>query len=382
MQCFGLVANSATTYDACLQACCNTATCAMFEWCPSNVTCSGYREACYIGVADLSKCTPQANWQGAARVLPPAPPRIPQLFLPPYTLSPTLPLADLDLADEIRGVVWSLKVDNDKTRQILVPGGGYNSDRQARPWIDSLNVSSTATYSRIVDVPAWFGGADSVLHLAFGAVNHGAEVYVAPVETPENRSFAGAHYGPHMAFDVDVTAYMQVGRSYVLTVVARPFAYFHGDVASGFRYPETWSRPANGWSSRQCGGICKYVRLIALPSLRVSSLYVHANVSSVDAIVIVEVQVTNEGVMPLAASEALLSCNLSSWNYVAHVGTRTSSWPYPALYPIALPSIAPKSSITTTFAILWSLGPASYWWPNMPFNSSYAPQVRATHVAV
>jgi hypothetical protein len=133
-QCFGLVqvVDGITSYSECETACCSISSCEMFEWCSSsNPACGSYAGTCWTGQADLTKCVPSAEWQGAYRTLPPPPPRLPQRFLRPYTQSPTLPLAVLDLADETRGsATWTIQVDNEPLRSVYVPSGGYNSDQQ------------------------------------------------------------------------------------------------------------------------------------------------------------------------------------------------------------------------------------------------------------
>jgi len=265
---------------------------------------------------------------------------------------------------------------------IEVPGGGYNSDTQEPPLINSLAPFYSAVYSRTIVVPVGFGGAACAatgsnggsgsgsscrLRLAFGAVNHGASVYIANSSRIQDAVLAGSHYGPNMAFDVDITPWVSLGGSYLVTVAAWPFTFFDGDVASGFRYPETWTKPADGWSSRQCAGICKYVRLVALPALRIDALVVRGNASAQTATF--EVVVANDGAADLPAGDAVLSgATLSSWNGLA--------WPYPSVPDLALPLVAAGATATVSFALDWSApGPASWWWPNRPFAEGYLAQL-------
>ena len=389
-QCFGLTQVSGPTdYASCAQACCARYDCQMFEFCEAGCDATG----CWVGSADLSTCKPGAGWSGAARPVPPKPARDPQNFRAPYTQSPTPPLDVLDLADEVQGSpTWVLAMDGYPQPfpgfiTVCTPSGGYNSDRQQPPWlVDSLAPFFSAVYSRTVVVPADFGGdacsgagaaaGGCVLRLAFGAVNHGASVYVAPSAAPANATLAGVHYGPNAAFDVDLTAArVERGGSYLVTVAAWPFQYFDGDVASGFRYPEAWQKPADGWASRQCAGICKYVRLVALPRLRVDALVVRGNFSAQSAAV--EVVVSNDGADDVpAGAAALTGMTLSSWNQIARLGTHQGGWPYPPLATLPLPAIAAGSLAVAAFSIDWSaLGPASWWWPNRPHNDSYFAQL-------
>ena len=84
-QCFGLVqVNGISSYSECETNCCSYSSCQMFEWCSSsNPACGSYAGTCWTGQADLTKCVPSAEWQGAYRTLPPPPPRLPQRFLRP-----------------------------------------------------------------------------------------------------------------------------------------------------------------------------------------------------------------------------------------------------------------------------------------------------------
>lgn len=382
-QCFGLAAGSATTLAACEAACCEDITCTVFLFCPAGITCDGWPApgpTCWTGAPTLADCLPRSGWQGAARPLPPRPPRVPQAFLAPHTAEPTAPLATLDLGAL---AVWSLSVDGGAARGVSVPGGGYNSDQQARPFIDSLAVKSSVVYSLPFVVPPALCAAaasnSARLRLAFGAVNHGAEVYVTAAgnATP---ALVGAHYGPNMAFDVDATSPLGAAcgsAPVVLTVVARPIAFFEGDVASGFSYGEAWQHPASGFASRQCGGICKYVTLVAVAAVRVAGIVARTSVAS--QTVNFEVTVANDGGVDFAPGAlALVGATLSSWNAVTGRGTRTSGWPYPALpASIPLPAVPARASEPTTInvSVPWTLGPASLWWPNRPHNDSYAPQL-------
>lgn len=401
-QCFGLVQiENITSYTECQLSCCLITTCQMFEWCSgSNPACGSYANTCWIGQADLTKCVPATEWLGASRQLPPPPPRLSQQYLKPYTQSPTLPLDLLNLADETIGsTTWTIQIDGQSNRSIYVPSGGYNSDKQDLPFIDSISVNTAAIYSRIFTVPVGFGGTNDqvIFHLAFGAVNHGAEIYITSTLATTNTTnttntfsqssatLVGVHYGPNMAFDVDASAAGVIaGGTYLLTVITRPFPFFNGDVASGFRYAETWSNPSDGWSSRQCAGICKYVHLVALPLVRVDEILVQGNISQ-EAFAKVDVLIVNDGLMDIEEGNAqLTNLTLSSWNAIFRLGSHISGWPYPILTPVVnIPHIASRSFINITFFIPWfNLPPSSYWWPNRPFNETYYPQLHFLNITL
>lgn len=251
VQCMGLrEVSSATSADACSSACCASATCSVFEFCPQGSTCTGFvGPSCWVGSANLSQCAREPSWNGAARVVAPPPPPPAQDFIIPYPAAEPLAVIDLGSA-----VDWTLSIDGGSPRSVIVPGGGYNSDEQTPPFLDSAQTILDATYCRAFSVPPPPDGGAVTTTIEFGAVNYGAEVYV-------DGTLAGAHRGPNMPFAVDVSALIgEPGSVHSLTVVSRPFAYFDGSVPSTFTYAETWLHPPSGFSSRtpngrpMCGG--------------------------------------------------------------------------------------------------------------------------------
>ena len=86
-----------------------------------------------------------------------------------------------------------------------MPGGGYNSDQQAPPLINACqdphvgDVRDNVTYTRTIELAASDLASiprSAALLLEFGAVNHGASVFV-------DGKLVGRHYGPAMPFAVD-----------------------------------------------------------------------------------------------------------------------------------------------------------------------------------
>ena len=250
VQCMGLrEVSSATTAEACSSACCASATCSVFEFCPQGSTCTGFvGPSCWVGSANLSQCTREPSWNGAARVVAPPPPPPAQDFIIPFPAA--VPLAVVDLGSAVE---WTLTIDGGSPCSVIVPGGGYNSDEQTPPFLDSALTISDATYSRAFSVPPPPDGelpasGTVTTTIEFGVVNYGAEVYV-------DGALAGAHRGPNMPFAVDISALIgEPGSVHNLTVVSRPFVYFEGSVPSTFTYAETWLHPPDGWSSRTPNG--------------------------------------------------------------------------------------------------------------------------------
>lgn len=302
-----------------------------------------------MGSADLSKCGPQPSWNGAARLPSPTPPPPPQNFETP--LPAAVPLVSVDLGS----LPWTLSIDGGPTRAISVPAGGYNSDMQAQPFINSALTIDAAVYFTTFTVPALVNLAASTVTIEFGAVNYGAEIYI-------NHTLVGVHNGPNMPFAVDISNATLPGSTYNLTVVSHPFLYYGGSVPSTFTYAETWLHPPDGWSSRTPNGISKYVRLVVHPAVRFDSMFVRPSVSN--ATLTVEIIARNDASTPANLS---LAASLSSWNGAA--------WPYASVVPISV-TVPPHSlSATVVLVIPWLAPPESMWWPNRPWNASYITQL-------
>jgi len=259
------------------------------------------------------------------------------------------PLAVVDLASD---TAWTLSVDDGPARPIRVPGGGYNSDRQDRPWIDQTRVRDHVLYQRTVTIPRVREG--QVTLVEFGAVNFGAEVFLADgeKETP-----VGSHDGPLMPFAADLTHAAVPGKTYTLKVRAYTVSHYRRTVPVGFVYEEAW-KPNNGWASRFGQGIVKYVRLAVYPEVFISDVFVRTSVSG--ASLGVEARVRNHS---SSAKTLSLAGRLSSWN--------GDPWKYPALPEAKVTVEADSEAAVTIGPVPWDLGPESWWWPNKPFREDY-----------
>lgn len=312
----------------------------------------------------------------------PAPVLPQQVYLP--LLPSAVPLAVHDLSSSSDDS-WTLTLDGNSTskRAITVPGGGYNSDEQAQPWIQATDVSYQAVYTRslLLPSPPDFSlryileiGRCSLLDCSIsltaqsaslvGALNHGGEIFLAP--SPGGQAqLVGAHYGPLMPFGVDLTPFLVPQCvNYTLTVVSHPFSYFKGLVPSSFLYVEEYSHPSGGFASRTPAGISKFIQLAVYPSIRFVDLFVRPSVSG--ASLSLDISVRNDG---QGEAEVDLAGVLSSWN-----SPGAAPWSYPAIpvQPLVLPA---GYTVNTTVTVPWKLGPASYWWPNRPFSETYSPQL-------
>lgn len=295
---------------------------------------------------------------------------------------------------------WTASADGGAFQPIIVPGGGWNSDKQsaprmrpltrheepnegalkcdprggarARPDLGKLNqdpqrpvvVNDHVAYRRELTIPTnW---AKRAIHLEFGGVNYGAEILL-------DGKKVGEHDGPMMPFVVDLTGVAQPGKTYRLEVKAYHSRHYNVDglcsVPAGFDYEYWRSMHAPGWTSKTAYGIVKYIRLTSLPLQYVRDVAVRTSVKN-DTLSF-EVTLANAGDKPV---EVELSSALSSW--------KKSAWKYPTI-PARTVTIPGKGEAKVVIAdIHWGLGPQSWWWPNIPFREDYQAQLHLLHWAL
>lgn len=270
-------------------------------------------------------------------------------------------LSEINLASDQE---WTLTIDDGPARGIKVPGGGFNSDQQDPPWIEMCGdgkgqrmVKDHVTYQRLITIPKSARG-NGVL-LEFGAVNHGAEVYLVD---GNKETLVATHIGPHMPFAADLTPHVVPGKKYLLRVNAYPMWHYLNTVPNGFIYQEAWTHPTNGWASKFSFGITRYVRLAVYPSVRICDVFVRPSVSKAE----LQCDVWLENHSDAERKVTLRGC-LTSWNKAA--------WKYPALPEISATVPAHSKSKVTVGPVNWLLGKESYWWPNRPFREDYTPQL-------
>lgn len=275
-------------------------------------------------------------------------------LLPAVEVSGPQRLAVEDLASDS---AWTLAVDDGPVRAIKVPGGGYNSDRQDQPWIDQEGVKDHVVYRRAITIP---GIAErQVTVVEFGAVNCGADI--ALIDGDQVKPVT-SHVGTMMPFTADLTPLVTPGRTYTLQVTSYPARHYGNRTPRGFHYPEAWTHPDKGWSSRNAAGITKWVRLAVYPGLRISEVFVRPSVTR--AGLGCTVRVRNHAAVPRTVT---INGGLSSWN--------RATWTYPSIPPVSATVPADGEACIELPAIPWTLGPASWWWPNKPFREDFQAQL-------
>ncbi len=278
-------------------------------------------------------------------------------------------LTEVDLASD---TAWTLSIDGAVPRPIKVPGGGYNSDRQDPPLIEMSvptgfhddpgrqAVKDYVVYQRSVTIPEM--SPRQVTLVEFGAGNHGAEVFLV---NGDRETLVATHLGPLMPFTADLTHFVTPGRQYLLKVKAYTPWHYANKVPVGFVYQEGWKRPEHGWASKFGFGITKYVRLVVFPEVRISEVFVRPSVSK--SSLTYDVWVYNHSA---SVKTVAVGAKLTSWN--------ADEWDYPVLPNVKLTVPADSERKVTIGPVDWTLGPASYWWPNKPFREDY--QARLHHL--
>jgi Glycosyl hydrolases family 2, TIM barrel domain len=268
---------------------------------------------------------------------------------------------ELDLASD---TAWTARLDGGAPRPIKVPGGGWNSDVQQPPIQVLQDVRDFVLYERKVTIPEEAAG--KVVKLLFGAVNYGAEIL-----WDEHK--VGEHHGPLMPFAVDVSGNAAPGTEHTLKVRAfHRRHYIRGrraaDVPVGFDFPRgrdeaslreglEWFPNWNG-NSKFAYGITKYVKLRIEPSVAIQDCFIRTSVTG--GRFSAQIWITNA---TDKARELKLNATLSSW--------KSRNWTYPAIAG-KIVEIGPHTNVSVTLGPTpWTLGPESYWWPNVPFREDY-----------
>jgi len=240
---------------------------------------------------------------------------------------------------------WTFTPSGASATTITVPGGG---------WVAQGFRVASARYERTATVPNL--GRPQATYLELGAVNHQATLSVDGTMVATNTtSFTPSVF--------DVTRVVEPGMSHKLSVDVKGRDALKS--ASGKKLVPD----AAGWSGNIPQGIFRSAVLRAVPSLHVLETLVRTDVAA-DQFSI-DVWVKNGG--PSAAN-GTVDVALSSWT--------CDGTTYPSV-PSAPVSVPAGSTMKVTLGpVKWGLGPASYWWPNVPYVPGYRAKVHVARVTV
>jgi len=258
--------------------------------------------------------------------------------------------AEVDLASD---TAWTLRADDGPARPIKVTAGGWNSDRQ-QPQIPAAAVQDHVTYERQINIPD--AARNQTVKVLFGGCNYGAEVWLDDRQVAE-------HVAPMTPFEADLTGVAVPGRTHRLRVKAYTRMHYGAppNIPVGFDFNQDIpgvKRPYNGCTKFPYG-LTGYVRLVVWPAVYVAEVFVKPSVTR--RTLSCAVWLANSSA---TARQVQLSAALAAWN--------RKDWNYPAI-PAQSVAVPAGQTVPVTWADLpWTLGPASYWWPNIPYRADYA----------
>jgi hypothetical protein len=257
-------------------------------------------------------------------------------------------------ATSIEGT-WTFTPTGGSATTITVPGGGWVAQGMGR--------ITGGRYARSITVPNL--DRSQVTLVEFGAINHQATLAIDGRAVGTNTtSFTPSVF--------DVSAVVTPGMSHALTVDVL------GRNAPALRAPPVTGGPTAGrklvpdgaeWSPNIAQGIYRSAIVRAVPQVHVADVFVRPDLAGNR--VSVDVTIANGGP---AAATANVAVSLQSWN--------CDPWTYPVLPPMSVSVPAGQTMKVTVGPVTWGLGPASYWWPNVPYRSGYRAKLHYAVVSV
>jgi hypothetical protein len=239
---------------------------------------------------------------------------------------------------------WSFTPAGRPATTITVPGGGW--------YKQGFTDVSEATYSRTITVPD--SGQPQSAWIEFGAVNHQATLSVdGRVVATQTTAYTPSNF--------DITAFTTPGTTHTISVNVKGRNALKTP-AGKYLVPD-----AANWSEAVPQGIFRSAFLRVYPAVHVSDAFVRTSVT--DQTLTYDVTVANTSG---SARTVTLGGTLASDNGQAFV--------YPAL-PSRTVTVAARSTATVTVGpVAWTLGAASYWWPNVPYRQGHRAQLHRLSV--
>ncbi|NUP51138.1 MAG: beta-galactosidase [Catenulispora sp.] len=243
---------------------------------------------------------------------------------------------------------WSFTPAGQATTSITVPGGGWYKQ-------GFTNVAE-AVYSRTVTVPDT--GQPQSAWIEFGAVNHQATLSVdGHVVATQTTAFTPSNF--------DITPYAAPGTTHTISVDVKGRNALKNPSNGKYLVPD-----AAEWSEAVPQGIYRSAFLRVYPAVYVSDTFIRTSVANQTLGYDVSVTNTTGSSRSVTVTGSLASDN-------------GASFAYPAL-PASTVTVAAHSTAKVTVGpVAWNLGPASYWWPNVPYQPGYRAQLHdlAVHAA-
>ena len=239
---------------------------------------------------------------------------------------------------------WSFTPAGRAATSITVPGGGW--------YKQGFTDVNEAVYSRSVTVPD--SGQPQSAWIEFGAVNHQATLSVdGRVVATRTTAFTPSNF--------DITAFAAPGTTHTISVAVKGRGALRNS-AGKYLVPV-----AADWSESVPQGIFRSVFLRTYPEVSVSDTFVRTSVANQS--LTYDVFVSNTSAV---ARSVTLTGTLAS--------DGGGSFAYPALPSRTVGVPARSTAKVTVGPVAWNLGPASYWWPNVPYRPGYRAQLHRLSV--
>ncbi|MDQ2799154.1 MAG: beta-galactosidase, partial [Armatimonadota bacterium] len=246
-------------------------------------------------------------------------------------------------------VAWQFKAEGGDWKPIVVPGGGWRAQGY---------VCDAGTYRAIVPIPKDLTGR--MVRLKFAAVNFGADISVGPDD--DHLTKIASHVDGWVPVVADVTPFARPGQPLHVQVDVKGRNKFK--VNGKYIVPEGAT-----WDPYLEEGILRGVHLELLPTIHVDDVFVRTSVTARR----LQPTVTVTNASPRPATVMVLAKLLS---------TSQAHFAYPKIAPISVTLAGGETRAVSLGSIAWTLGPSSYWWPNVPYRAGYRAQMHVLDVSL
>ena len=267
-----------------------------------------------------------------------------QAHVPAPHAAPTTSVQSVDLSGPWSFIPISPVASTPTT--INVPGGGWA--------VQGFTTTAEAVYSRTITIPDT--GQPQVTKLEFGAINYQASLYI-------NGHFVQTNMSAFTPSVFDITSFVTPGQTYAISLDVKG--------KNAFVEPNGLATVADGANSSPypAQGIFRSAELRLYPQLYIADAFVRPSISTNS--LSYDVWVTNA---TTATQNATISSNLSSWN--------GDAWTYPQIPDTAVTVNPGQTQKVTIGPVYWGLGPTSYWWPNVPYQSGYTAELHNLNLSL
>jgi hypothetical protein len=249
----------------------------------------------------------------------------------------------------VAGIAWKFQPEGQPAQKIIVPGGGWRAQGLT---------CDAGTYSAVVPIP--FAAKGRVVRIAFDAINFGAAVQAGP--DAAHLVAIASHVNGWVPFTADVSKIAVPGQPLFVQVEVKGRRKFM--VNGKYTVPEGAT-----WFPGLADGILRGVHLELLPTVHLDDVFVRTDVTH--RLLQTTVTLTNAST---AAATLTLIPRLSS--------ASGDAFAYPKLPTQQLTLSAGETRTVELAKSAWTLGPKSYWWPNVPYLPGYRTRMHKLEVVL